>query len=254
MHRILFKIGGFPIYTYGIALVLGYLTAICFVIWRNRNKNILNEDIMDFSFYLLLGGIMGARIFYIALHLSEYLANPLSMLNLREGGLAWHGALFGGYIVFVVFSNKRRIDVYEFLDLCAPSVMLGLAIGRIGCFLNGCCVGNETTLPWGIVFRDAELNTPRHPTQIYELILDLLICWFLLFWEKKKKFSGELIILMFVLYSAARFIVECFRLSPPRFLGLSIAQYASMAFALVALIWFYLGRKKLSPHIFAKKR
>lgn len=254
MHRVFFKIGNFEIYTYGVMLVIGYLTAICFTMWRNKNKNIINEDIMDFSFYLLLSGIIGARVFYVMLHLKDYISSPISMLNLREGGLAWHGALVGGFIAFAVFSKKRGIDVYAFLDLCAPSIMLGLAIGRIGCFLNGCCVGNETTLPWGIVFKSAGYFTPRHPTQLYELFFDLVIFAILLWWDKRKKFEGETVILMFVLYSAVRFIVECFRLSPPRYFGLSIAQYSSIFIAIIALAWLFLGRKKMSAHIFSKKQ
>jgi phosphatidylglycerol:prolipoprotein diacylglycerol transferase len=102
-----------------------------------------------------------------------------------------------------------------------------------------------------VVFRDAGFQVPRHPTQIYELLLDLLIFAFLLWWDRKKKFSGEILILMFSLYSFARLIVEFFRWSPPYILGLSYAQYFSIAFIGVCFYWLYLGRKKGTLHVLA---
>jgi phosphatidylglycerol:prolipoprotein diacylglycerol transferase len=243
MHRVFFKIGNFDIYTYGVMLVIGFMVAIAYVIKRNNGKYIKNDDILDFSFYLLLGGVLGARLVYVLLHLGEYLASPLSIINLREGGLAWHGAILGGFTVYFIFCRKRKIDVYEFLDLCAPSIMLGLAIGRIGCFLNGCCIGMETSSPPGMIFPDTGDRIPRHPTQLYELVLDILIVLTLLWWEKRKKFSGELTLLMLSLYSVARFVVESFRLSPPRIFGLSIAQYSSIIFFIVTAIWIYIATK-----------
>ncbi len=145
MHRVLFKIGNFEVYTYGFTLVLGFIVAIAVTIFRNKKKNVLNDDILDFSFYMLLAGIVGSRLVYVLLHLGEYMAHPLSMFNLREGGLAWHGAMAGGLLAFLIFSRIKKIDLYEFLDLAAPQMMLGLAIGRIGCFMNGCCFGIPST-------------------------------------------------------------------------------------------------------------
>lgn len=244
MHRVLFKIGSFEIYTYGVMLVIGFLTGIGYAIRRNKSGTISNDTILDFSIYLLLGGVSGARFFYVLLHLSDYLPHPISMLNLRQGGLAWHGALLGGFIAFLLFSRKRKIDLYEFLDLCAPCVMLGLAIGRIGCFMNGCCIGTETTSSWGLIFRDAGYLKPHYPTQLFELLLDLVIVFLLVWWEKRKKFSGELTLFMFTLYSIARFIVEFYRLSPPRIYGLSIAQYGSILIFLITAVWIYIRRRK----------
>jgi len=254
MHRVLFKIGSFEVYTYGFTLVLGFIIAIAVTMYRNRNRKIQNEDFLDFSFYLLIAGIIGSRLVYVLLHLNEYLSRPLSMFNLREGGLAWHGAMAGGLIAFLVFSRKKKIDLYELLDLAAPQMMLGLAIGRIGCFMNGCCLGNETTLPWGVVFRDAGFTTPRHPTQLYELFLDLLIFSFLVWWDKKKKFSGEILILMLTLYSAARFMVEFFRWSPPYVYGLSYAQYFSAVFIGACFYWIYQGRRKGTLNVLAGEK
>jgi phosphatidylglycerol---prolipoprotein diacylglyceryl transferase len=254
MHRVLFKIGNFDIYTYGVMLVTGFLLGIAFSIKRNKSSKITTDDIIDISFYLLLGGLIGARLVYVLLHLEEYLARPIGIVLLREGGLAWHGALLGGFVSFWLFALKRKIDLLELLDLCAPGIMLGLAVGRIGCFLNGCCLGNETDLPWGVVFHDAGYFTPRHPTQLYELALDLVIVGFLCFWEKRKKFNGELVILMFTTYSIDRFIVEIFRLSPPRILGLSIAQYSSIIIVILTLYWVFRGRQKGTLHIWHKKK
>lgn len=245
MHRVIFKIGNFEIYTYGVMLVLGFLAGFVFAIRRNKNKIVSNDTMMDFSLFVLLGGVLGARLAYVLLHLKDYISHPISILNLREGGLAWHGGLIGGFITAFLFCRKKKIDLYELMDLYAPSTIVGLAIGRIGCFMNGCCIGTETNSPWGLVFRDAGYTTPRHPTQIYELLLDLIVVFLLVSWEKRKRFSGEIFLLMFSLYSIVRFIVEFFRFSPPRVLGLSLAQYSSIIIFIVTLVWIYMGRKKV---------
>jgi len=236
MHRVIFTIFGFPVYTYGVMLVTGFITGIFFSIKRNRSKSITTDDIMDLSLYLLLGGLVGARLVYVLLHFSEYMASPISIINLREGGLAWHGALLGGLLAFLLFSKKRKIDFAELVDLCSPGIVLGLAIGRLGCFMNGCCLGDPTTLPWGVVFPEAG-PMKRHPTQLYELILDLLVVLFLVNREKHKKFNGEIALLMMSAYSLVRFFVEFFRFSPPRIAGLSIAQYLSLLMAAVTAIY-----------------
>ncbi|MDQ7821789.1 MAG: prolipoprotein diacylglyceryl transferase [Candidatus Eremiobacteraeota bacterium] len=244
MHRVFAKIHEFEIYSYGVFLVLGFLAGIGFAIWRNRNRVVKNDDILDIGFYLIIGGVVGARFVYVLLHLSEYLKHPISMFNVREGGLAWHGGFLGGLVAFIIYSKVKKINLYEFLDLCAAPVILGLAIGRIGCFLNGCCLGMETTSHWGMVFRDAGYVTPRYPTQLYELVLDLAVVVFLLWWEKRKKFTGEIILMMFCSYSVVRFIVEIFRESPPRIAGLSLAQYSSIILFVVTALIVYLLRKK----------
>ncbi|MGV8122968.1 MAG: prolipoprotein diacylglyceryl transferase [Candidatus Xenobiia bacterium LiM19] len=236
MHRVLFTVFNFPVYTYGVMLVTGFMAGILFTIKRNRSKSISTDNIMDFSLYLLLGGIVGARLVYVLLHFSEYIGSPLSIINLREGGLSWHGALLGGLIAFILIARKRRIKFGELVDLCSPGIMLGLAVGRLGCFMNGCCLGDPTTLPWGVVFPEAG-PLKRHPTQIYELILDIAVVIFLLYREKNKKFDGEIGLLMLSAYSLVRFFVEFFRYSPPRIAGLSIAQYLSLLVAVVTVIF-----------------
>jgi len=236
MHRVLFTVFDYPVYTYGVMLVTGFIIGILFTILRNRSRSISTDDIMDFSLYLLLGGIIGARLVYVFLHFSEYTGSLISIINLREGGLSWHGALLGGLIAFILFARKRKFEFGELVDLCSPGIMLGLAVGRVGCFMNGCCFGEPTTLPWGVVFPEAG-PLKRHPTQIYELILDIAIVVFLLFREKNKKFDGEIGLLMLSAYSLARFFVEFFRYSPPRIAGLSIAQYLSLLMAVVTVIF-----------------
>jgi len=161
---------------------------------------------------------------------------------LRDGGLSWHGALAGGFVSFFLFCRQKKLDLAEFLDLCLPGVALGMAVGRLGCFLNGCCVGSETHAPWGVVFREAGFLTPRHPTQLYEVVLNLVIVGVLCAWEKRRRVAGEITLLYFITWSAARFLVEIFRLSPPRILGLSIAQYASIVIFVLSLWWFRRAR------------
>ncbi len=253
MHRILFQIGNFPVYTYGVMVALAIFAGYLFVIYRNRNiKAATNEQISDFFILLLLGGIAGARILYVMLHLDSYMEAPLSVFNLRAGGLALHGALIASVFVFIYYTKSKKISTTKFLDLFAPPILLGIAIGRIGCFFNGCCVGMEAQPPWGMIFADAGITSPRYPTQLYELILDLLAVFVLLYWEKKTKFSGEIFVGSFFLYAVIRFLLECFRESPPRFFSLSIAQYFSILVFIVTLIWLIKARKNKDINIFKK--
>ncbi len=255
MHRVLFYIGNFPVYSYGVLMALAVFLAYFLVKWRNKTLKVAtDEDISDFYVWLILTGIAGARLAYVLLHFSEYSSNILSIFNLRAGGLALHGALIAGVFVFIYFAKKRKISPMKLLDLFAPSVLLGIAVGRIGCFMNGCCLGVEAPAGIGVIFADAGYTMPRYPTQIYEMILDFVAIFVLLYWEKHKRFEGEVMIGAFSLYSVIRFILEMFRESPPRFFGLSIAQYLSIFLFFLTLVWILKSREKGDVNIFSRER
>lgn len=244
MHRIMFQIGNFPVYSYGVMMVAGFLAALFFTRRRNKKLNVTtDENVTDLILWLLVGGVIGARLVYVLLHLSVYLQHPGSIFNLREGGLAWHGGLLFGIAALWIFAKIKKINAAELLDLMAPAVLIGLAFGRIGCFLNGCCAGNETHSGCGIVFPENGLGQPQYPTQLYELVLDAAAAWLLVKWSGRKKFSGEIFLGMISCYSLIRFFVEIFRDSPPRILGLSIAQYISIALFAFTAVWILKARK-----------
>lgn len=244
----MFSIGGFEIYSYAVMMVVGFL--LCLLILKKRViKYQLSLDlVMDLAFYLVVGGVLGARLIYVLQNIPYYRENLLEIVNLRAGGLSWHGAMLGGLLVIWLYTRSKKISLPQIFDLMAPVWLFGLSIGRIGCFLNGCCYGKETRLPWGMIFPEDGFTAPRHPTQLYEMLLIWLSLPILFFWEKKQKFSGELMWASIVLYAAVRFIVEFFRESAPLAWawGLSAAQVASLLSVLVILPYIIYRRNQ--PH------
>ena len=224
MHPIIVKIGPFTIYSYGIMVAIAFLFGIFIARREAVRKNIKPDLVYDLGFYLLIGSIIGARIYYILFFgLKDFLAEPASIFKVWQGGLAIHGGIFGGIITGIIFSNARKISFWALADLIAPSIILGQAIGRIGCYLNGCCYG---------------IN--NQPTQIYELILDFI--GFLLLWglRKKIRFKGGLFLLYLMTYSVIRIIVSQFR-ADNLYLwntGITLAGLSSLIIFIIAMALF----------------
>jgi len=243
LHQVLFSIGDFKIYSYGATLVFAFLMAIAVALKQGKKAGFSEEVILDLSLILLIAGVLGSRLLFVLLNLGDYLKHPLSILNLREGGLSLHGGLILGFLCVLWFCRSRKISLWSLLDAISPSFIIGIAIGRIGCFLNGCCYGKVTGLPWGVVFTSAHITLARHPSQIYEMLLDLAVFALLLYWQGRKRFEGEVFLFSLLLYSVVRFIVEFFREGLFFFWGLSLAQYGSILIIVLCLILIARGRK-----------
>ena len=162
--------------------------------------------------------------------------------------MAIHGGIIAGVIVTIVFCRKRGIAVLKLLDLVVPSLALGQAIGRWGNYFNMEAHGTETTLPWAIPVLDAGKVIYVHPTFLYESVWDLLVMFFLLWYEKhREKKYGQGFCLYFVFYSLGRFFIEGLRTDSLMFLGLRQAQLISLAMLVAGLIGFLILRKKGEP-------
>lgn len=256
MHQVLFTIkqfklfgitfGPWDIYSYAVMFVIAICISLFCAAIRAKKKNLPSEMALDIGLYIVLSGVIGARLIYVLLHLSSYHHNLLQMINLRTGGLSWHGALLGGLIAIVLYCLKNKLSIGAILDLFSPSFILGLAIGRIGCFLNGCCYGKIASGNLGKFFTKFNIPQGRHPAQLYELFLDLIVFFLLLWWDKKTKFSGELYLVFLMLYSAVRFIVEFYRFDIFVYSGITLAQYISLAIIVICLIWIILMRRKMT--------
>ena len=195
MHPIIAKIGPFTIYSYGMMVAIAFLFGIFIARLEAVRKNIKQDLVYDFSFYLIIGSIIGARVYYILFFdISGLLKNPITIFKMWQGGLSIHGGILAGVVTGLIFSRLKKISFWVLADLVSPSIILGQAIGRIGCYLNGCCPG---------------IN--NQPTQIYELILDSI--GFLLLWNlrKKIKIKGGLFLLYLMVYAVIRIIVSRFR-------------------------------------------
>jgi len=218
MYPIICKIGPLTIYSYGMMVAIAFLLGIFIARLEAKRFKINPELIYDFGFYLVIGSILGARLYYtLFFNLRGFLEEPLSIFKIWQGGISIHGAILGGIITGLVFSKARKINFWQLADLISPSIILGQAIGRIGCFLNGCCFGVPAKSLFGIKFPKGSLadiaygGLKVHPTQIYELMLNLI--GFLVLWSVRKKirFSGGLFLIYLMMYAIIRMIVSQFR-------------------------------------------
>jgi phosphatidylglycerol:prolipoprotein diacylglycerol transferase len=195
------------------------------------------QKILDLCFYLLIASILGGRLLYVVVEYKYFLANPIEMLKFWKGGLVYYGGLIAAVGVGWLCMKKFQLPFWKTADVLAPSIAIGQAIGRWGCFFAGCCYGVRTDMPWGITFTNpdslAPLGVPLHPTQIYLSLNALLIFGVLLWVQKRKRFDGQVLLTYGILYSIGRFIIEFFRgddrgyaipdtLSTSQFIGLFI--------------------------------
>lgn len=233
MYPVICKIGPVAIYSYGVMLAVA--VGLCSYLLKKKALRVgFNGDVIfDFVFWMVLGGIIGARIFYVFLNFEFFVRHPSEIVMLRHGGLAWQGALIVGIVVGFIFIQKKSLPLWETIDLVAPYAALGQAIGRVGCFFQGCCYGRE--ISWGIYF--PVHHTRLHPTQLYSSFGLLIIFFILRKYQCCKKRPGQVFILYLILTSTQRFIIEFFRADHSiLFLGLSIFQVICLG---IMFISFY---------------
>lgn len=250
MYPILFKLGSFSLRSYGLFVASGFLIGILFAAYLAKKESIDPENILGLSVYVLISSIIGARLFYVIEFWPLYKNNPLEIFAIWQGGLVFWGGVIVALPVLVAIIKLQKLPLWKILDLGAPALMLGYAIGRVGCFLNGCCSGIPTNLPWGIIFppfSEAGRQFPGlviHPTQIYESIYSLLIFFTLMYLFKRRKFDGQIFSFGVMFYSIGRFLNEFFRINPRYFFGLSEAQLiAVIMFAIGCGVYLFLNRK-----------
>jgi phosphatidylglycerol:prolipoprotein diacylglycerol transferase len=253
MHRILFTLnlpflGPLDIYTYGAMMAVAFVVALVWMLKYSKPEELTADDVMNFSIYLICFGVVGARLLHVLINLDYFSAHPLTILNLRSGGLAWYGAVFGGIIAAIIFARGKKISFWKIADMSSAPVTIGLAIGRMGCFLNGCCYGKPTDVSWGVNFPTMP-GGPRHPTQLYESFMDILVFFILNRIDKKKTFNGETFCYFISFCGIVRFVNEFFRewASPvPYFLGLNVAQFITLSMTIASLIIAWkLSKKKI---------
>jgi len=239
MDPVAFYIGSFPVMSYGVLAALGVAVGILVVLREGRRLGWDSDALLDLSLYLVLAGVIGSRLLYAAIEWEQFAARPLDLLKIWEGGLSWFGALAAGLAVAVWWTRRRGIHLGALGDLLALGVAAGYPFGRIGCFLNGCCYGHPTDLPWAVAFPFD--GVPRHPTQLYSFGIGLLIFAVLWGWRRRKPFDGYLMWLYLLLYAAYRFVMDFWRETPPGPDGLTVGQAGSLAVMAVALGFLWRG-------------
>ena len=227
-------------YIFGI--ILGWFLAKKLFIQDIEVKNKFD----DYLTYLIIGIILGGRLGYIFIYnLSFYINNPLDIFKIWQGGMSFHGGLIGIILASLFFAKKNNQNPFLYMDIVALVAPVGLFFGRIANFINSELYGTITNVPWAVTFVQVD-NLPRHPSQLYEALLEGLFLFLLLIYFRNKflKKPGLISGLFLVLYSVFRFFVEFYRVTDEQlgyiFLNLTIGQVVSLIFILLGVILFYL--------------
>jgi phosphatidylglycerol:prolipoprotein diacylglycerol transferase len=250
MYPVLFEFGEFQLRSYGVIVALSFLLALWMSTKEAKRTGLDPKLIQDFAFYALLGGVIGARLYFVLFSAPGYFVeHPWEIFAIWSGGIGIIGSLLGGFIVAVWFCRKRKISLLKFGDTLGPGMALGQTVGQFACLLNGDSYGRPTDLPWAITYTDprslAPLNIPLHPIEIYEMSAYFLV--FLLVWKIRKHYriDGFTFFTYLAGYGTARFLVDFFRGDPAIFAwGFQAAQVFGAAMILASVTGFVLLRNK----------
>ncbi len=247
MHPILLKIGSLTLYTYGLFVGLGFLTAVLVSGRRGKKYNIKPEQMSDLFFIILISAITGARLLYVVINFSDFSGHLIDIFKIWNGGLVFYGGFIAALAAALVYIKKTNLLMWQTGDIIAPGIALGHAIGRLGCFSAGCCYGRQCRLPWAVTFTDphclAPLGVPLQPTQLYSVLSNFTIFLILLWIDKKKKFDGMVFWCYILLYGLFRSFIEIFRGDPRGhflfFNFLSVSQGIGLIMAIAAVFMLY---------------
>lgn len=253
MHPIALVIGSLTIRWYGVMIALSIAISITVVYIESRHQGINTDDVLDIAIVAVIGGILGARIGWIITSpdVLWYLAHPLRILAIWEGGLSYFGGILGGVVAANCLIRRRRMGFWRMADIVAPLLALSFGIGKIGCWLNGCCNGTVTTSWLGVIFTNPLsecdlLNQRIWPAQLFNSASGFL-AFAVLFWvvRKHKHYDGQVFIWYLYLYGATSFIVEFFRYIPIHVLRLTPNQWTDIAIIVLGVIASPILRRRL---------
>lgn len=212
INSVAFKIGSFEIVWYGIIITLGIVAAVSYVIWRAHQEKIKTDDVLDLAIYVVLAGLVGARLYYVLMKLPSY-DTLYKIIAVWEGGLAIYGGIIGGSIAAAIFLKIKHISIARVFDMLGPAVMLGQVIGRWGNFMNAEAFGEATTLPWRMGIRNKYYPETIyvHPTFLYESLWNLSGFIVINLLYKKKRFDGQVLLMYVAWYGLGRMFIEGLR-------------------------------------------
>ncbi len=242
---IAFNLFGFDVRWYGIFVTFGIVTAIVLIYLRAPKYQIVRDHTLDMFLWAVPLGIIGARLYYVIFNWSIYSNDFVKIFRITEGGLAIHGGLILGGLALVFVCRYHKISFLNCLDLFAPAVVLAQGIGRWGNYFNMEAHGRPTNLPWGIPVNGEFV----HPTFLYESIWCVLLFVFLLIYENRRKFTGQVFLLYGFLYSLERFFVEGLRTDSLMFGPLRQAQLISILTMFLCLVVYIYLTKKNRHHL-----
>ncbi len=241
MRPILFYLGSFPIYSFGVLVALGTVVSLRLMEKRVRADGFPTPpQAQDLLLVVLFSGLLGARAHYIFQNLEWYQTRLLEIFSVWEGGLIFYGGMIASLGSGLVYLRWQKIPFLKGLDFLLPFVALTHAFGRVGCFLTGCCYGKACQLPWAVQFPD--FPAAVHPTQLYEALFLFGLYVFLKGRYRKKAFEGEVAGLYFMIYAFGRFALEFFRSDHPAWFHLTWNQWWSLAVGIAATLFYFLRK------------
>lgn len=247
------KLGPLQFRWYGLMYVLGFVLSYFIVRSevRRRKLELDAEGVADLIFFMAVGVVLGGRLGYVLFYdLAAYLAKPLKIFYIWEGGMSFHGGMLGVAVAAIWFARSRKLPLLQLADLAALAAPVGLGLGRIGNFINGELYGRPTDLPWGVIFPEGG-SVPRHPSQLYEAFLEGLLLFFVVRWLARRiPVAGSAMAAFLAGYGLFRSFVELFR-QPDSQLGLfwgffSMGQLLSLPLFVfgVGMMWWLRHKQK----------
>jgi phosphatidylglycerol:prolipoprotein diacylglycerol transferase len=267
MRPILFVIPGWEIkvHSYGVMIFLACFAALAMAVWRLKREKLDPNIAYELATWLFLGGVIGARGLYVIFH-PEAIQSGGDIFRSWQGGNVFYGCILGGLTGSLIYWYRHRFPFWHVADAVAPAVAIGAAVGRIGCFLNGCCDGALCAFPWAVCFPagthswvrqlnagligpEALTSLPVHPTQLYAAAGAFIVLALLLAYLPLRRRQGEVMAVLMILYPLSRWPVEALRADEPTVLaGMTPSQSISVAvFALGLATWFRLRRLGSTP-------
>jgi len=253
-----FSAGPFTVYTYGVLLATAYLTGLQLALVRARQRGLNPVRMLDLGVYIIIAALVGAKLLLLITEFDSYRSNPAELWSLMRAGGVFYGGLIAAVLVAFWYITRHGLPLWTTCDLFAPGIALGHVIGRMGCFMAGCCYGRPTTLPWGITFTDlfaaTNVGTPLgvalHPTELYEAGAELIVLVLLLTTERRgRPFPGRTFWGYLLLYAISRFIIEFYRGDPRGVVfGVSTSQFISLILAPLSVAMLaVLSRRTSAP-------
>ena len=239
INPVAFKLFGLEVRWYGILIAIGAFLAINVAEKMGKRYNykdgLYNLFSSDLGIFVILLGVIGARLYYVIFQWDYYRENPGEILAIRNGGLAIYGGILAGLLATYIFSRIKKIKFMTILDCLAPAVPLAQAIGRWGNFINGEAHGGPTDLPWGIMVDGIKV----HPTFLYELLDFFIFILLYFFVSKRQKFEGQLFTLYLIIYGCGRFFIEAMRTDSLYFGPFRVSQLLSLILVVIGLIIYF---------------
>jgi phosphatidylglycerol:prolipoprotein diacylglycerol transferase len=272
MRPILFVIPGWDIkvHSYGVMVFIACFAALGIGVWRAKREKLDTNSVYELATWLFLGGVIGARAVYVIVH-PETIHGPADIFRSWQGGNVFYGCILGGLTGSLIYWYRHPFPFWKMTDVAAPAVAIGAAVGRIGCFLNGCCDGAVCSLPWavrfpagshawvrqlnsGLISPVAPASLPVHPTQLYSSLAGFLVLALLLAYFPKRRRPGEAMALLMVVYSITRWFVEALRADEPAiFAGMTVSQNISVGILLLGLATWFCLRGQLTVAVVAAR-